>query len=120
MHADRPAQRRAVLKRQGANVVAAVTVLPLFSAQRQVPVFKIRNGGQPSALVWLPGERLLHGEGEEPLPLRRRMQAGGGSGEELPVSSLQAHAFDLLPGNLSGDGAGDGQVGRFGRVLRRR
>lgn len=120
VHADGPAQRRAALESQGANIVAAITILPLFSAQRQVPVFKIRNGGQPSALVWLPGERLLQGEGEEPLPLRRRTQAGGGSGEELPVSSSQAHAFDLLPGNLSRDGAGNGQEGRFGRVLRGR
>lgn len=103
-----PVQGCTILKLQGAHIVSPVFFSPLISGQRQISLFKVWRRSQSSVLFGLPGYWILQREGKEPLRINRN-EARAGLREEVPVSSLDALNFDLFPGDVRGNGTGDGE-----------
>lgn len=103
-----PLQSDTIAKFHGANIVASVFFLCFIYEQWQISFYKARDRSQSSASVWLPSQRIIQREGEEPLWITRNVTQAC-VGEVVPVHSLDALSFDLFPGDARGNGTGDGE-----------
>lgn len=102
---------------QGAHVVSCIFFFPSISGQRQISIFNVWYRSQFTVLVFLPGQLIIQREWEEPLWTTRK-ETRAIFRDEVPVNSLDALGFDLIPGDVFGNGTGDNERCRCWRILR--
>ena len=116
VHLHHPVQSETTAKFHGANIVASVFYLRFIYEQWQISFHKARDRSQSSVFVWLPAQRIIQREGEKPLWITRNVTRA--QAKVVPVHSLDALSFDLFPGDVRGNGTGDGERLEFRGIQR--